>query len=263
MSDLATAIAIANVWTQPERWRNLAIAVQAWRDAKQQRDEHLQICGRDEYAIMLHQTVEEYRKQILGLRDEFKKVRDYLRNNYYPNLITALPVIDWLNYEPGREEAHANQMLVVFNGLLAREAEAMNAGDRQTPPAGHGEATELAESVGETGTPTKTKRSTERGEARAKLIAALTKHHQYADGVCLNQEPTGNNELARLAHVAKRTASAFFDKEFHGHSQYKILCRDRQRLVAALKLLNGEYSPYFLYGSSPPQKPTHQDDDEQ
>src|SRR5262249_18814112 len=38
------------------------------------------------------------------------------------------------------------------------------------------------------------KRSTERGEGRAKLIAALTKHHQYADGGCLNLEPIGNNE---------------------------------------------------------------------
>ena len=31
----------------------------------------------------------------------------------------------------------------------------------------------------------KPKRSTKRGEGQAKLIAALTKHHQYADGECL------------------------------------------------------------------------------
>jgi hypothetical protein len=31
-------------------------------------------------------------------------------------------------------------------------------------------------------------------------------------------EPIGNNELARLAGVAKRTASAFFTKEFGRHA---------------------------------------------
>jgi hypothetical protein len=44
-----------------------------------------------------------------------------------------------------------------------------------------------------------------RGEAEAKLIAALTKHHQYADGSCLNLEPVGNNELARIAEVSEST----------------------------------------------------------
>jgi hypothetical protein len=104
------------------------------------------------------------------------------------------------------------------------------------------------------------KRSTERGEGRAKLIAALTKHHQYADGGCLNLEPIGNNELARLAEVAKRTASAFFDKEFQGHAKYKALCADSGRLVAALKLLNGEYAPHLLYGKNPPEKSEHDED---
>jgi hypothetical protein len=33
------------------------------------------------------------------------------------------------------------------------------------------------------------RRSTERGEGRLKLIAALTKQHQYADGGCLTTEP--------------------------------------------------------------------------
>jgi len=92
------------------------------------------------------------------------------------------------------------------------------------------------------------KRSTERGEGRAKLIAALTKHHQYADGGCLNLDPVGNNQLALLAGVAKRTASAFFRKEFQGHARYKALCRDASGLVAALKFLNGEYAPHLLYG---------------
>lgn len=91
--------------------------------------------------------------------------------------------------------------------------------------------------------PTKPKRSSEKGEGRAKLIAALTKHHKYAEGGCLNLEPIGNNELARQAEVAKRTASAFFDKDFQGHAKYRALCMDPVRLAASLKALNGEFRP--------------------
>lgn len=97
----------------------------------------------------------------------------------------------------------------------------------------------------------KPKLSTERGEGRAKLIAALTKHHQYADGGCLNHEPIGNNDLARLAAVSTSTASAFFTNEFKGHTRYKVLCRDAGGLVVALKLLNDGYSPHELYGRRP------------
>jgi hypothetical protein len=95
------------------------------------------------------------------------------------------------------------------------------------------------------------KRSTERGEGRAKLIAALTKHHQYADGGCLNLEPIGNNELAKAAGVSASTASTFFNDNFEGHTKYKVLCRDSSRLVAALKLLNNEFAPHDLYGRRP------------
>jgi hypothetical protein len=105
------------------------------------------------------------------------------------------------------------------------------------------------------------KRSTERGEARAKLIAALTEHHQYANGSCLNQEPIGNNELARVAKVAKRTASAFFQKEFKGHAKYKAICADANRLISALKMLNGEFSPHILYGDKPPEQAPAFDDE--
>ena len=111
--------------------------------------------------------------------------------------------------------------------------------------------TKVAKSDGDTSTPTKGKRSTERGEGRAKLIAALTKHHKYADGSCLNLEPVGNNELARLAEVSQSTASAFFSKHFHGHAKYRATCCDPTRLVAALKLLNQEFSPHLLLGAKP------------
>jgi hypothetical protein len=105
--------------------------------------------------------------------------------------------------------------------------------------------------------PTKSKRSTERGEGRAKLIAALTKHHKYADGSCLNLEPIGNNELARLAEVSESTASAFFNNEFNqgesgGYGTYRVICRDSGRLADSLKVLNGEFSPHHLYGRTPP-----------
>jgi hypothetical protein len=102
---------------------------------------------------------------------------------------------------------------------------------------------------------TKTKRSTEKGEGQRKLIAALTKYHQYADGSCLNLEPIGNNELARLAEVEESTASDFFKKEFQGHAQYKAFCRrDKAGLIAAIKQLNKEFHPYLLYGRRPPDE---------
>jgi hypothetical protein len=109
---------------------------------------------------------------------------------------------------------------------------------------------EPPEAASDTPTPTKPKRSTERGEGRAKLIAALTKHHQYADGGCLNLNPIGNNELAKAAGVSASTASAFFNDKFQGHTKYKALCRDAGKLTAALKLLNDEFAPYHLLGAA-------------
>ncbi len=143
--------------------------------------------------------------------------------------------------------------------LTAKEAEQLllqDAMDRldaspvgaATPPEPSRAATSSAESAKPNPA---AKRSTERGEGRVKLIAALTKHHQYADGGCLNPEPIGNNELANAAGVSPSTASAFFEKEFQGHTKYRALCRDVSKLAAALKLLNGEFAPHTLYGSQP------------
>ncbi|MBA3482613.1 MAG: hypothetical protein H0T51_12435, partial [Pirellulales bacterium] len=95
------------------------------------------------------------------------------------------------------------------------------------------------------------KRSTNKGEGQAKLIAALTKHHQYANGGCLNLEAIGNNELARLADVDQATASAFFKQKFKSHGKYKAACADAGVLVTALKLLNDEFAPHLLFGSKP------------
>lgn len=98
----------------------------------------------------------------------------------------------------------------------------------------------------------KAKRSTQRGEAEAKIIAALTAHHQYDNGSCLNPEPVGNNQLARMARVSQSSVSDFFTRQFHGYSTYRLYCKDVARLVASLKLLNDEFSPFHLYGGSPP-----------
>ncbi len=104
------------------------------------------------------------------------------------------------------------------------------------------------------------KRSTRRGEGKEKLVAALTKHHEYADGGCLNPEPVECNELARAAGVSNSTASTFFNDKFQGHTEYRGLCRDSGRLMNALKLLNGEFSPHLLYGRRPPGEDEREDE---
>lgn len=111
--------------------------------------------------------------------------------------------------------------------------------------------------------PNKPRRSTARGEARAKIISALTKHHQYAEGDALNTAPISVRGLAREAGVEPSTVSAFFADKFNGHDQYQALCRrDRAGLVAALKLLNDEFSPHELYGRRPPGEGGGDDDGE-
>ena len=98
----------------------------------------------------------------------------------------------------------------------------------------------------------KPKRSSECGEGRIKLIAALTKHHEYARGGCLNTAPIGSNELARKAGVSKSTASRFFADEFHRYAGYRKACYDRWDLAQHLRRLNNEFSPDDLYGATPP-----------
>lgn len=92
----------------------------------------------------------------------------------------------------------------------------------------------------------KPKRSTVKGEARVKLIGALTRHHKYADGSCLNCEPIGVNAIGRLAGVTGASASRFFNKEFKGQLHYKQMCHNNTKLITALKMLNQEFSPHAL-----------------
>jgi hypothetical protein len=105
------------------------------------------------------------------------------------------------------------------------------------------------------------KRSTEKGEARSKIVAALTEHHRYANGSCMNQEPIGVGELKRKSHVgSKSSVSRFFKQNFKGHGKYKAVCRDRTSLITALKMLNDEFSPHMLYGRTPPGERDNRDD---
>jgi hypothetical protein len=100
----------------------------------------------------------------------------------------------------------------------------------------------------------KTKRSTERGEGRKKIIAALSKHHRYLDGSCLNLEAIGVGALAKMAGVGKATVSRFFDAEYNGgeqggHAKYRHACGNKEKLLHSLKLLRGEVRPSILFKS--------------
>jgi len=108
----------------------------------------------------------------------------------------------------------------------------------------------------------KSKRSTERGEARKKLISAFTLHHQYADDSCLNQDSIGSNELARKATVSPDSASRFFQEKFGSHLAYRGMCKDLTLLLAALKLLNGEMTPTILFNQLPNEQADAKSDDD-
>ncbi|MFN9368659.1 MAG: hypothetical protein ACK6CT_07805 [Planctomycetia bacterium] len=99
--------------------------------------------------------------------------------------------------------------------------------------------------------PVREKRSTEKGEAEAKLIAALAAHHKYSDGSCLNLEPVKNNALARLADVDQGSASYFFKKHFRGHRQYTADCQKSGRLSGILAALVGDVAGWKLFGRVP------------
>jgi hypothetical protein len=104
--------------------------------------------------------------------------------------------------------------------------------------------------------PTKPKRSTQPGEAREKIVGALTKWHKYESGSCLNSEPVGVRQLSRLAAVAPATVSDFFDENFErGLPEYRSICNsDVRKLADSIEALRGETTPAKLltYGRRPP-----------
>jgi hypothetical protein len=104
----------------------------------------------------------------------------------------------------------------------------------------------LATSSGEVEREFKHKRSTTNGDARSKIIAALTNHHQYENGSCLNFEPAQVNPLAREIGVSSSVVSGFFKKKFGSHTLYKNQCGENATLVHALRILNNELTPKLL-----------------
>jgi hypothetical protein len=97
-----------------------------------------------------------------------------------------------------------------------------------------------------------------RSAATTKIIAALIQHHRYDHDLCLNDEPIQNNKLAQTANVSKSTASLFFKTQFKSYAQYVILCRDKTRLIASLKMLNCDFAPHQLLKSDP-GAPNHEE----
>ena len=171
----------------------------------------------------------------------------------------------WWNDLPAAREQRCGELAAELRECAA-EIEALLQEYAVEPAAGGAVGQTATEPAGHAPAMPKTKRSTERGEARVKLIARLTKHHKYADGGCLNLEPIGNNELAVLAGVSRSTASEFFNKEFNkgqkkGYAKYRVICRDAGRLTDSLKALNGEFSPYDLFARRPPGEDDRDDED--
>jgi len=106
-----------------------------------------------------------------------------------------------------------------------------------------------------------TKPKTGRTDGELRLIAALTKHHKYSDGSLLNQDPIGNNALAKQAHVSHSTASKFFRDIFTGHASYQRVCMDKHDLINSLILLNNEFAPWRLLNGYQPSESLDQDDE--
>lgn len=97
------------------------------------------------------------------------------------------------------------------------------------------------------------------GDAEMKIISALTKWHEYADGGCLKTDPIVFSELARMASrdggpsVGKSTVSEFFQRKFGdgktgglGRRNYLMACKDAATLAGVLKVLNDEITPYMI-----------------
>ncbi len=83
--------------------------------------------------------------------------------------------------------------------------------------------------------------------AKPKIVAALTAHHQYDNGVCDNQNPIGARELARAADVSGGAVSGFFKAQFGGHRLYVTACRDSGKFGQSMRMLNDELTPSILF----------------
>jgi hypothetical protein len=100
---------------------------------------------------------------------------------------------------------------------------------------------------------TRGKKSTVSGEARAKIIGALTAWHKYENGGCGNTTPIGVGKLAELAKVSKGSVTPFFNREFRdgkkgGHTVYQRQCQTPTTLIHAIMMINGDLRPSILSG---------------
>ncbi len=98
------------------------------------------------------------------------------------------------------------------------------------------------------------KKSTFRGEARAKIISALSMHHKYENGQCdKSTGPIVSNKLARQADVGKASVTRFFQGEFPdgGRTEYNRTCGNYDQLVRFLQRLNDESLPPRTHSLKP------------
>jgi hypothetical protein len=180
------------------------------------------------YTAMRHQNPEIREEEIPGIRASDEQ--------HLMKLIAE--IVEHRRWTKVRGE------LVKFSKQVFKELE-----ERTPLPRGRAPSEPGTASVSEA---KKTKKSTEPGEARVKIISALTAHHKYEADSYLNQEPIGVNALAHKAKVGKATVSRFFKTEFSdgkrgGHLMYRRVCQSKEDLLHSLKLLRGEVPPSILY----------------
>ncbi len=186
-----------------------------------------------------------------------------LARREHPDIVTPERLREWLQAldeirEPG--SSLANNRTLAACVILDQAIKTLRI---ETILHDHEGATPINAKTHPNGTPptksVRPTRSTAPGEAREKLIAALTKHHQYDDGGCLNFDAVGVRALSRLADVNEGSATRFFDDQFNagqtgGHARYKRACRDKSTLIASLKTMRGEFRPGdFMDAASPEQ----------
>lgn len=108
-------------------------------------------------------------------------------------------------------------------------------------------------------TKVKSKKGTVANEAREKIIAALTLHHDFDGDSCMNMDFATGADLARKAGVDRATVTRFFTKEFDGYEAYRGACTrgDTGRLIAALRKLRDEEPSRLGFGDEPTSNPGH------
>lgn len=107
----------------------------------------------------------------------------------------------------------------------------------------------------------KAKKAKEETDSEALIIAALAEHHGYGKE-SLYLEPARVRELARKTKVSPSVVSAFFQKHFGGHAQYRRACQDEDGLQKVLELLQEGRPPVKTllkarmdHYASPPENP--------